>query len=265
MTHENSLRFTGKTALISGGGTGMGRAAAISLGKQGAQVAVAGRRIEPLNEVVDIINIAGGKAKAIATDISNEKQVENMVSETIEAFGSLDLVWNNAGILGEFKHLNEISSEEFDHIIGINFKGIFLSMKYQLKAILQQGKNASIVNTSSWTAHGAMPGIAAYAATKGALDAMMRTAALEVGDKGIRVNNVSPGIIATPMGLAALGSEEAMQPFALHTPLQRVGYSEDVADTVLWLLSDDARFVTGQSILVDGGFTLGGLRPQFLQ
>ncbi len=261
--HINN-RFLGKTAIITGGGTGMGRAAAIRLAKEGANVVVVGRRKERIEDVADLIDKEGGKALAISADVSDEEQVKHMVFTTVNTFGSLDIAWNNAGILGEFKPINEISIEEFDRITAINMKGAFLSIKHELKAVLKLGKKASIVNTSSWTARGSMPGISAYAATKGALDAMMRTVALEVGDKGIRLNNVSPGIIATPMGVAAIGSEQAMRPLALHTPLQRVGYSEDVADAVLWLLSDDARFVTGQSVMVDGGFTLGGLRPQFM-
>ncbi|WP_281368272.1 SDR family NAD(P)-dependent oxidoreductase [Neobacillus endophyticus] len=127
--------------------------------------------------------------------------------------------------------------------------------------MLDSGIQGSIVNTSSWTAHGAMPGTSGYAASKGALDAMMRTVALEVGPSNIRVNNVSPGMIATPMSQEVLSDETTARPFVRQTPLQRVGQSEDVADVVVWLLSDDARFVTGQSILVDGGYTIGGLRP----
>jgi len=257
-------RFKGKTALITGAGSGMGRAAALRLGKEGANVVVAGRRKQPLEEVVDIIVSEGGQALAIPTDVSDESQVIKLIDTIIETYGGLDMAWNNAGVLGEFKSIDEISSEEFDAVMGINLKGTFLSLKYELQAIKKHQQKAAIVNTSSWTAQGAMPGISAYAATKGALDAMMRTVALEFGDQGIRINNVSPGIIATPMGVEAIGSEEAMRPLALHTPLQRLGYSEDVADAVLWLLSEDARFVTGQNIVIDGGFTLGGLRPQFM-
>ena len=257
-------RFKGRTVVITGGGSGMGRAAAIRLGKEGANVVVAGRRKEPLEEVVDLIRGEGGRALAIPTDVSEENQVKKMIATTLDTFGCLDMAWNNAGVLGEFKSIDEITSEEFDYVMGINLKVSFFSLKYELRAIARNANNASIVNTSSWTAQGAMTGISAYAATKGALDAMMRTIALEYGDRGIRINNVSPGIIATPMGIAAIGSEKDMRPFALNTPLQRLGYSEDVADAVLWLLSNDARFVTGQNILVDGGFTLGGLRPQFM-
>lgn len=263
-THSTGKRFHGKTAIVTGAGSGMGRAAAIRLGEEGANVVLAGRRKAALEEVAECILSKGGKALIIPTDISDETQVQHMINTTISTYGSLDMAWNNAGVLGDFKPLSDISSQEFDDVMNVNLKGTFLCMEYELQAMIQLGGKAAIVNTSSWTAQGAMPGISAYAATKGALDAMMRTAALEVGDKGIRVNNVSPGIIATPMGVAAIGSEEAMRPLALHTPLQRLGYSEDVADAVLWLLSDDARFITGQNILVDGGFTLGGLRPQFM-
>jgi NAD(P)-dependent dehydrogenase (short-subunit alcohol dehydrogenase family) len=156
---------------------------------------------------------------------------------------------------------HELPFDEFDRLLSINLRGVFACLKYEIAAMLDRGVHGAIVNTSSWTAHGAMPGIAAYAASKAALDAMARTVAVEVGDRNIRINNVSPGIIATPMGRAALGDDDAMRPFAPHTPARRVGESEDVADVVLWLLSNDARFVTGQSILVDGGYTLGGQRP----
>jgi len=257
-------RFKNKTAIITGAGSGMGQAAALRLAKEGANVIVAGRRQAMLDKVVKQIVSEGGKALAVATDISREEQVANMVNTAIETFGCIDMAWNNAGILGEFKPISDITTKEFDHLMGINLRGTFLSLKYELQAMVKQDRPAVIVNTSSWTAQGAMPGISAYAASKGALDAMMRTTALEYGDRGIRINNVSPGIIATPMGVDAIGSEEAMRPLALHTPLQRLGYSNDVADAVLWMLSEDARFVTGQTITVDGGFTLGGLRPQFM-
>ena len=257
-------RFKGKTAIITGAGSGMGRAAALRLAKEGANVVIAGRRQALLETVAEEIISAGGHALAVATDISQEAQVANMIETVIETFGPIDIAWNNAGVLGEFKPISDITSKEFDDLLSINLRGTFLSLKYELQAMLKYERPTAIVNTSSWTAQGAMPGISAYAASKGALDAMMRTTALEYGDRGIRINNVSPGIIATPMGVDAIGSEEAMRPLALHTPLQRLGYSDDVADAVLWMLSDDARFVTGQTITVDGGFTLGGLRPQFM-
>ena len=148
-------------------------------------------------------------------------------------------------------------------LTGPNLRGVFACLKFEIAAMLEAGTGGAIVNTSSWTASGAMPGLAAYAAGKAALDAMTRTVAVEVGEQGIRINAVCPGIIATPMASGVLASETAALPFKKQTPLQRIGQPEDVADAVLWLLSDDARFVTSQSLLVDGGFTLGGLRPWF--
>jgi NAD(P)-dependent dehydrogenase (short-subunit alcohol dehydrogenase family) len=176
-------------------------------------------------------------------------------------FGSLDIAWNNAGILGTFSPVHELSFEDFDTLMSVNLRGVFACLKYEITVMLDLGIRGSIVNTSSWTAHGAMPGTSGYAASKGALDAMMRTVALEVVPNNIRINNVSPGMIATPMSQEVLSDATTARPFLQQTPLQRVGQSEDVADAVLWLLSDDARFVTGQSILVDGGYTIGGLRP----
>jgi NAD(P)-dependent dehydrogenase (short-subunit alcohol dehydrogenase family) len=254
-------RFNGRTALITGGGTGMGRAAALRLAREGAHVVVAGRRASELTAVVASIEAAGGEALAVPTDVTDEAQVQRLLQRTLERFGAIDLAWNNAGVLGGFAPLHETELADFDAVLATNLRGVTACLKHELAAMLASGRGGAIVNTSSWTAHGAMPGIAAYAASKGALDALMRTVALEAGPRGIRINNVSPGVIATPMSRAALGSDEAMRPLAQHTPLQRIGEPDDVADAVLWLLSDDARFVTGQSVLVDGGFTLGGPRP----
>ncbi|MBV1786990.1 SDR family oxidoreductase [Marinobacterium sp. D7] len=256
-----SQTFSGKRVLITGGGTGMGRAAALRLGLSGAQVVIAGRRRRVLDEVVAQIRAQGGSALAIATDVADSEQVRALFAQIRTELGGLDLAWNNAGVLGEFLPIQQMSLEGFDELIATNLRGVYACLQAEISMMLEQGVPGAIVNTSSWTAHGAMPGISAYAATKGALDALMRTLAIEVGEHGIRVNNVSPGIIATPMGREALGSDEAMRPFASHAALRRVGESEDVADAVLWLLSGEARFVTGQSLLVDGGFTLGGLRP----
>ena len=263
MHQTPSLRFAGRTVLITGGGTGMGKAAALRFGREGANVVIAGRRAGPLQEVAAAIAAAGGVALAIPADVADPEQVAALVHQSVATFGALHMAWNNAGVLGTFAPLQDMGLGEFDDVMATNLRGVFACLKYEIGAMLEAGVGGAIVNTSSWTAHGAMPGLAAYAGAKAALDAMARTVAAEVGAQQIRINNVSPGIIATPMASGVLATETAALPFRQQTPLQRIGQPEDVADAVVWLLSDEARFETGQSLLVDGGFTLGGLRPWF--
>ncbi len=251
-------RLAGRTALITGGGSGMGRAGALRLARDGAAVVVAGRRRAELEAVVQEIERAGGTALAVPTDVSDPEQVRALIDTTIARFGALDLAWNNAGTLGEFGPVRDTSLAAFDALVATNFRGVFDCLQQEVRAMLAQGRGGAIVNTSSWTAQGVMPGLAAYAATKAALDALARTMAVELGPQGIRINNVSPGIIATPMASGVLETESVRRPLEQHTPLRRIGQSEEVADAVAWLLSDDARFVTGQCLLVDGGYTLGG-------
>ncbi|WP_332848003.1 SDR family NAD(P)-dependent oxidoreductase [Massilia sp. S19_KUP03_FR1] len=263
MPQTPSLRFAGRTVLITGGGTGMGKAAALRFGREGANVVIAGRRAGPLQDVAASIAAAGGSALAIPADVADPEQVAALVRQTVATFGALHMAWNNAGVLGAFAPIQDMEMAEFDDVMATNLRGVFACLKCEIGAMLEAGVGGAIVNTSSWTAHGAMPGLAAYAGAKAALDAMTRTAAVELGAQQIRINNVSPGIIATPMASGVLATETAALPFRQHTPLQRIGQPEEVADAVVWLLSDEARFVTGQSLLIDGGFTLGGLRPWF--
>lgn len=248
-------RFENKTILITGAGTGMGKAAAMRLAEEGAKVALIGRRLEPLQALAAEIEQAGGVAIALSCDIAQEEQITTTVDKVVERFGSLDGLFANAGVLGEFKPLSDTDSGDIDALIRTNFIGTFLTIKHCLPFL----SNGAIVINASWTASAVMPGAGAYAATKGALLAMMKTMAVEQGRRGLRVNAISPGIILTPMAEEVLSTELSSN-LAAQSALKRNGVPEDVSGTVAWLLSDDAAFVTGQEIFIDGGYTIGGLR-----
>lgn len=251
-------RMTGKVALVTGAGSGIGHAAAIAFAREGASVVLAGRRERELQAVAEEIGAANGSAVAIPSDVSSEGAIEALVNGTIDRFGQIDAAFNNAGISSTFAPITDLTAEDYDRTMATNTRGVWLLMKYQIKAMLSQGTGGAIVNTSSIAATGGTAGLSVYAASKGALDAMIRAVALEVGPQGIRVNNVSPGVIKTPMTLAY--GEDGLSPFASHAALKRLGEPADIGDVAAWLCSDEARFITGQSILVDGGFNIPGAR-----
>lgn len=249
-------RFKNKTILITGAGTGIGRAAALHLAKEGAQLALIGRRLQPLQELAEEIEHSGGTALALSCDITETESLSNVINQIINQFDHLHGLFANAGILGEFKPLSATESDDFDSLIDINLKGTFATIKHCLPLLNESG---AIVINASWTANSVMPGAGAYAATKGALHSMMKTLAVEQGPRGIRVNAINPGIILTPMADEVLDAEVSRK-LADHTALKRNGVPEDLSGTVAWLLSEDAAFVTGQEITIDGGYTIGGVR-----
>lgn len=253
-------RLSGKVAVVTGGGTGIGRAAALGYSREGAAVVVAGRRSAQIREVAEEITSNGGQALAQPTDISREDDVRHLIATTLDRFGRIDAAFNNAGILGNFAPITEQSAADFDQVIATNLRGIWLSVKYQMEAFISQGSGGTIVNTSSWLAHGAFAGSSVYSPSKAALDAMIRALAIEGGPHRIRINNVNPGIIDTPMARSGWSDDAAFIPFIKHTPLQRTGQPEDIGDVAVWLCTDEARFITGQNILIDGGFTIAGPR-----
>jgi NAD(P)-dependent dehydrogenase (short-subunit alcohol dehydrogenase family) len=253
--------FDGKVALVTGAGSGIGETAALAFAHEGARgVVLAGRRATALEQVADRIADAGTVPLVVPTDVSRADEVAALVARTAERLGALDAAFNNAGIEGAFAPIVGLDENDFDATIAINLKGVWLSCKHEIEAMLRLGAGGAIVNTSSWLAHGAFPGSSIYSASKAALDGMIRALAQEVADKGIRVNNVNPGVIDTPM-LRRFGDEATLGPFVDHTPARRLGTAEDVADVVVWLCSDAARFVTGQNLLVDGGYAIPGHRP----
>ncbi|HEV2566337.1 MAG TPA: glucose 1-dehydrogenase [Microvirga sp.] len=258
MPPSPSLRLNNHIALVTGGGSGIGRAAALAYAREGAKVAVAGRRAKEIEETVHLITMDGGEAYAIPADVSVAEEVKTLIAAVVERYGRLDVAFNNAGVEGRFAPITELTEADFDHVVSVNLKGVWLSIKYEVEAMLAQGSGV-IVNTSSFLARGAVAGSSAYSASKGALEAMIRAVALECGPSGIRINNVLPGAIDTPM-FGRLGGDDVRTPLEAYTPLRRVGQPADVGDVAVWLSTDEARFVTGQSLLVDGGLTIPGMR-----
>jgi NAD(P)-dependent dehydrogenase (short-subunit alcohol dehydrogenase family) len=255
MQTPTSNFLQGRVALVTGGGSGIGRAAALAYARHGATVVVAGRRLAEIEETAEMIRSAGGTAAARAADVSLGTAVGALVAFVQDNFGRLDIAFNNAGTEGRFAPIAELDEADFDAVTATNLKGVWLCMKHELAAMRAGGHGGAIVNTSSWLAQRPVAGASAYAAAKGGLDAMAGALAQEAGPDGIRINNVYPGIIDTPM-YRRLGDQAALARFAAATPLRRAGLPADVGDVAVWLSGDGARFVTGQSLMVDGGYTL---------
>ena len=255
---NSGRRLEGQVAIVTGAGTGIGEAAARAFAREGARVALIGRREEPLQANAAAIREAGSEALVIAGDVSRAGDAEQIVATTVEHFGRLDCLFNNAGIQGRGGPIVDMDEAAFDELIAINLKGPWLMTRAALRAMVPAGHGGAIVNTSSFLSTAATVGTSGYSASKAGLDAMIRAIALEAGPHGIRVNNINPGVIDTPM-LRAHG-DDIIPPLAARAALGRVGTPEDIADVAVWLCTEEARFVTGQSLLVDGGFTIPGPR-----
>src|ERR1700677_3329656 len=247
--------FEGKVALVTGGTSGIGRVAALAYAREGASVVVAGRRAAEGAETVRLLLAQGGEGFFVTTDVSKAAQVKELVERTMQKFGRLDFAFNNAGIEQEPTPFLEQDEETYDRVMDINVKGVWLSMKYEIPAMLKTGGGA-IVNTSSALGVIGMPGVEIYVASKHAVIGLTKSAALEFGKQGIRVNAVLPAAIETDMLQRFVGGKPESRDHmtALH-PIGRVGKSEEIAHAAIWLSSSKSSFVTGHSLLVDGGFT----------
>lgn len=249
-------QFEGKVAIVTGGTSGIGRATAIAYGREGAKVVVTGRREGKGAETVELIQKAGGEGLFIQTDVRREEEVKAMVEKTVSEFGRLDFAFNNAGVEQGATKLEDMLEKYYYKVFDTNVKGVWLSMKYQIPEMLKIG-GGSIVNCSSVTGQVIMPQIPLYVASKHAVIGLTKGFAFDYAKKNIRVNAVAPAAIETDMIGRYTAVDERRAEFmkSLH-PIGRIGNPDEVAETVLWLSSEKSSFVTGQTIFVDGGYTL---------
>ncbi|GIW41585.1 MAG: short chain dehydrogenase [Candidatus Binatia bacterium] len=247
-------KLEGKVALITGAASGIGRASALLFAREGASVAVVDIDVERGNETVELVRRDGGEAFFVETDVREEEAVARSVRETVSRYGRLDIAFHNAGVGGEFGDVVACSEENFDRVLAVNLRGVFLGMKYAIPAILESGGGV-VLNTASVAGMVATPTFPAYAASKAGVIQLTKTAALEYAKRGIRVNCLCPGVVDTPI-LEMIPSEFRTSATQRH-PLVRMARPEEIAEAALFLVSDDSSFLTGVAFVVDGGFTAG--------
>jgi NAD(P)-dependent dehydrogenase (short-subunit alcohol dehydrogenase family) len=258
-----SERFKSRVALVTGGSSGIGRAAALAFAKEGAAVVIASRGVERGEAVRRELEALGAEAEFVPTDVSQAGQVETLVRRTVERFGRLDCAFNNAAVIdiGVFKPTADFSEEEFDRHITANLKSVWLCMKHEIVQMLRQGTGGTIVNTSSINGLGGVPHNALYAAAKAGVLGLTKSAAQEYAKQGLRINALVAGGFRTPMLESVFERVSPQDPsaaeagFAQLVPLGRIGRPEEAAEAVLWLCSDASSYVTGSSLIVDGGVT----------
>jgi NAD(P)-dependent dehydrogenase (short-subunit alcohol dehydrogenase family) len=242
-------------AVVTGASSGIGKATAVAFAANKARVVVAARRTKECGDVVETIRKQGGQALSVPTDVSRPDQVCALVERTIETFGRLDWACNNAGIEGDCAYTADCPEENWDRVIDINLKGIWLCMKFEIPALLNSGGGV-IVNISSINAFSGAAGFAPYVASKHGIIGLTRSVAMEYAQAGIRVNVVCPGSTNTPMLERLEGGPVPPDSWRVQaTPMARIGRPEEIASAVLWLCSNAASYITGQSIVVDGGWT----------
>lgn len=251
------LDLSGRVALVTGASSGIGRTAMLEFARAGASVVGTGRNADAGAETVRMVTELGGQGRFVVADVADSVQVEQAVTAAVDAFGRLDYAFNNAGVSGTRGKTAELTEDNWLRVIDINLSGVWRCMRAEIPIMLAQGAGA-IVNCSSALGLVALANSSAYVASKHAVIGLTKAAALEYATTGVRINAVSPGFVATPLlGASIATSESARAPFAAMEPMGRLGYPEEVARAVVWLCSDAASFVTGTSLVVDGGWIAG--------
>lgn len=256
------LDLTGKTIIVTGGTAGIGFGITSRLAEAGANIVVANRNVEEAAKAIEELTQKGFKVKAVKADVSQESEVKNLVDETVKLFGGVDILVNNAGVF-PFALLSDLTSEQFDKIIGINLRGVFLTMKYVSALMIKQGRGGKIINiTSIDSIHPSMAGLAAYDASKHGVWGFTKNTALELAKHNIWVNGIAPGGVMT-QGVAAMQSggkitsiERNPEPPKMEVAMGRMGVPDDIGKVALFLASDMSSYMTGTQIVVDGGYLL---------
>ncbi|MGB3514131.1 MAG: SDR family oxidoreductase [Microcoleaceae cyanobacterium] len=248
-----SKEFDGKVALVTGGSSGIGKATALAFAQAGAKVVIASRGVEEGEQAVHEICARGSDAIFVKTDVSQAKEVEALVNKTVDIYGRLDCAFNNAGVT-KMCSLIDSGEDDWDYIMNINLKGVWLCMKYEIAQMLKQGSGA-IINTSSVAGAIGVVNFSVYSASKSGVIGMTKAAAVEYAKLGIRINAVSPGIIQSPI-LETFSTEQLNQFLEDHPhPIGRFGTPEEIGEVAMWLCSERASFVTGHNLIIDGGYT----------
>jgi NAD(P)-dependent dehydrogenase (short-subunit alcohol dehydrogenase family) len=256
-----TAELAGKVALVTGGTSGIGRDTAVLFAKEGAKVVVTGRREAEGKETLEMMRAAGGDGLFLKGDVAKAAEVEMMVQKAVDKFGRLDIAFNNAGIEGAWIPIVEQSEEDWDRVIDINLKGTWLCLKYEIRQMVKQGGGGAIVNMSSVAGWIGSAGAATYCASKHGVLGLTKAAALENAKDGIRVNAVCPAVIETAMAERAFG-DPAVNKFVLSQhALGRFGKPKEISEAVLWMCSERSSFMTGQSLILDGGFLAGPHPP----